>query len=127
MRTIMSLFCVLAVSLVATGCSGTAPVDGDDATQEESKAPAETEAAQDADEAEEEVAEAAMDEDTEEPAAEEVAEDATPAEETEIEVEVVETIDTEARPSLLLKIMLEPVTNAIESQTSNLSLPGVGG
>ncbi len=132
MRTVIGLSCVLALFLTATGCGPTETTDNGDTQQEETQAPAET------DDAEGEVTESPADEsamedseeeDSEEeemPAdeTEEVAEEEVPVEEPEV---VVETFDTEARPSLLFKIMLEPVTNALESQTSGLGLPGLGG
>lgn len=115
MRTFIGLSCVLMLFMVTTGCSAP-PAD----------APAE-EAANSAEATTEETAEVVEEapvEEAEETVVEtEVTEEEMPAEE---EV-VVETFDTEARPSLLLEIMMEPVTDMIESQTSALPLPGLGG
>lgn len=108
MRTFIGLSCVLTLFLVTTGCS----------------APPAEEEATDSAEVTEEMAEVAEEAPAEETVVEtEATEEEMPAEE---EV-VVETIETEARPSLLLEIMMEPVTDMIESQTSALQLPGIGG
>ena len=124
MRTIIGLFCVLAVFLAAPGCSGsptTTPADGD-AQQEETKAPTKTDGAK---ENKEETTDSTTDDSTADVApGEEPVDEAVPAGESE---EIVETFDTEARPSLLLRIMLKPLTDAMESQASSLNLPGAGG
>lgn len=111
MRTFIGLFCVLALSVVTVGCGAPA----EEAPPAE-PAPAETtEAPEVVEEETAVVEETPVEEATEEPAPEE---EAAPE-------EVVETMQTEARPSLLLEIMLEPVADAINSQTSNLPIPGM--
>lgn len=111
MRTWIGFSCVLMLFAVTVGCSAP-PAD----------APAEeaADSAEVVEETTEVVEEAPVEEEVVET---EAVEEAMPAEE---EV-AVETIETEARPSLLLEIMMEPVTDMIESQTSSLQLPGMGG
>lgn len=111
MRTFIGLSCVLMLFVATTGCSP--PPAEEEATDSAEVTEETAEVVEDApvDEAEETVVET------------EATEEEMPAEE---EV-VVETIETEARPSLLLEIMMEPVTDMIESQTSALPLPGLGG
>lgn len=111
MRIWIGISCVLMLFAVTVGCSAPAA----DAPAEEAAASAEV-----VEETTEVVEEAPVEEEVVET---EAAEEAMPAEE---EV-AVETIQTEARPSLLLEIMMEPVTDMIESQTSSLQLPGLGG